>query len=158
MSNSDSETVWRLRGIRGATTVDNNTRADILDATEELLAEMIERNAIDSDEVASVWFTTTPDLNAEFPAVAARLTFKWRHAALMCGHEMQVPGALPSCLRILLHVNTPLKQDEVEHVYLRGARVLRTDLTVNTESSRSSGNLLQRFRERSERDGERARG
>ncbi len=142
MSNSDSEAVWRLRGIRGATTVEQNTRADILEATEELLAEMIERNNIDADEVASVWFTTTPDLNAEFPAVAARLAFDWRNAALMCGHEMQVPGALPSCLRILLHVNTTLRQEQVEHVYLRGARVLRTDLTVNTESSRSGGNLL----------------
>ena len=133
MANPDSEPVWRLRGIRGATTVDANTRADIIDATEELLAEMIIQNDIESSEVASVWFTTTPDLNAEFPAVAARLTFNWRHAALMCGHEMQVPGSLPSCLRILLHVNTPLRQNQIQHVYLRGAKVLRTDLTVNTE-------------------------
>ena len=133
MANPDSEPVWRLRGIRGATTVDANTRADIIDATEELLAEMIIQNDIESSEVASVWFTTTPDLNAEFPAVAARLTFNWSHAALMCGHEMQVPGSLPSCLRILLHVNTPLRQNQIQHVYLRGAKVLRTDLTVNTE-------------------------
>ncbi|MDE2966205.1 MAG: chorismate mutase [Chloroflexota bacterium] len=146
MANRDSEPVWRLRGIRGATTVDNNTRLDIIEATEELLGEMIARNDIDSREVASAWFTTTPDLNAEFPAVAARLTYKWSHAALMCGHEMQVPGSLPSCLRILLHVNTTLRQNQVQHVYLRGARVLRTDLTVNTEPSRSAGDLLRRFR------------
>ena len=146
MSNSESEPAWRLRGIRGATTVESNTRADIIEATEELLAEMIVRNDIDSAEVASVWFTTTPELNAEFPAVAARLTFKWSHAALMCGHEMQVPGALPSCLRILLHVNSPLRQNEVEHVYLRGARVLRTDLSVNTSASRSGLELLRRFK------------
>ena len=133
MANRNSEPVWRLRGIRGATTVDANTRVEILEATEELLAEMIDANQIESSEVASAWFTTTPDLNAEFPAVVARQTFDWTHAALMCGHEMQVPGSLPSCLRILLHVNTPLTQDEVQHVYLRGARVLRTDLTVNTE-------------------------
>ena len=132
MSNCDSETVWRLRGIRGATTVANNSPADILDATEELLGAMIDRNQIDGNEVASVWFTTTPDLNAEFPAVVARRTFKWTDAALMCGHEMQVPGSLPSCLRILLHVNTPLRQNEVEHVYLRGARVLRPDLAADT--------------------------
>ena len=157
MSNSESDAVWRLRGIRGATTVEQNTRENIIEATEELLAEMIVRNDIDSSEVASVWFTTTPDLNAEFPAVAARLTFRWTHAALMCGHEMPVPGALPSCLRILLHVNTTLRQNQVEHVYLRGARVLRTDLTVNTESSRSVGDLLRQFRERSEPDSERAR-
>ena len=134
MPNRDSEPVWRLRGIRGATTVENNSRAEILEATEELLGEMIRRNEIDGDEVASAWFTTTPDLNAEFPAVAARLSFDWTHAALMCGHEMQVPGSLPSCLRILLHVNTPLRQDEVEHVYLRGAQVLRSDLAANTSA------------------------
>lgn len=133
MSNREPETVWRLRGIRGATTVSANARAEILDATEELLAEMITRNRIVGEEVASVWFTTTPDLNAEFPAVVARQTFDWTDAALMCGHEMQVPGSLPSCLRILLHVNTPLRQSEVEHVYLRGARVLRPDLTANTD-------------------------
>ena len=133
MSNCESEAVWRLRGIRGATTVANNSRADILDATEELLGEMIDRNQIDGREVASVWFTTTPDLNAEFPAVVARRTFYWTAAALMCGHEMQVPGSLPSCLRILLHVNTLLRQDEVEHVYLRGAHVLRPDLAATPD-------------------------
>ncbi len=143
MAESKSEPAWRLRGIRGATTVAANTRAEIIEATEELLGEIIVRNEIDANEVASVWFTTTPDLNAEFPAVAARRTYNWSHAALMCGHEMQVPGSLPSCLRILLHVNTPLRQDEVQHVYLRGARVLRTDLTVNTEPSRSGETLLQ---------------
>jgi chorismate mutase len=152
MATRDSEPVWRLRGIRGATTVEANTRADIIEATEELLAEMIDRNDIESNEVASVWFTTTPDLNAEFPAVAARLTFKWSHAALMCGHEMQVPGSLPSCLRILVHVNTPLRQNQVQHVYLRGARVLRTDLTVNTEPTRSVGDLLRRFSGSSDED------
>ncbi len=146
MAKRDSDPVWRLRGIRGATTVDANTRADIIDATEELLAEMIVQNDIESSEVASVWFTTTPDLNAEFPAVAARLTFKWSHAALMCGHEMQVPGSLPSCLRILLHVNTLLRQNQIQHVYLRGARVLRTDLTVNTETSRSVRDFLRSFK------------
>ena len=133
MSHCESEPVWRLRGIRGATTVSSNSRRDILDATEELLGELIARNEIDGCEVASVWFTTTPDLNAEFPAVVARSIFNWTSAALMCGHEMQVPGSLPSCLRILLHVNTPRRQDEVEHVYLRGARVLRPDLDRSTE-------------------------
>ena len=133
MSHRESEPVWRLRGIRGATTVPSNSRQDILDATEELLGELIERNEIDGGEVASVWFTTTPDLNAEFPAVVARSVFSWTDAALMCGHEMQVPGSLPSCLRILLHVNSPRRQDEVEHVYLRGARVLRPDLAAAAE-------------------------
>ncbi len=133
MSEHDPERTWRLRGIRGATTVLTNSRADILEATEELLAEMIARNRIDPSEVASVWFTTTPDLNAEFPAVVARQQFDWTDAALMCGHEMQVPGALPSCLRILLHVNTPMRQSEVEHVYLRGAQMLRPDLAASSD-------------------------
>lgn len=137
MSNLEVAPSWRLRGIRGATTVAANARAEILSATEELLGEMIARNQIDGREVASVWFTTTPDLNAEFPAVVARQRFSWTDAALMCGHEMQVPGSLQSCLRILLHVNTPLQQDEVEHVYLRGAQVLRPDLAVTTDDEHS---------------------
>ena len=126
MSEPDGE--WRLRGIRGATTVNDNTRDAILDATRELLAEMIARNGIEGDDVASAWFTTTADLNAEFPAVVARQAFNWTSAALMCGHEMEVPGALPACLRILLHVNTRRRQSEIEHVYLRGAMALRPDL------------------------------
>ena len=128
---------WRLRGIRGATTVTANTREAILDATRELLAEMIERNGVDGDDVASAWFTTTQDLNAEFPAVVARRSFGWTSAALMCGHEMDVPGALPACLRILLHANTRRRQDEIEHVYLRGARVLRPDLDSGDETDQS---------------------
>lgn len=118
---------WRLRGIRGATTVPANTRSAILEAAHELLAEMIARNGVAGEDVASAWFTTTADLNAEFPAVVARQNFGWRDAALMCGHEMDVPGALPNCLRILLHVNTQRRQHEIEHVYLRGATVLRPD-------------------------------
>lgn len=125
---------WRLRGIRGATTVEANTRRAILDATEELLGELIARNRIESDDVASVWFTTTPDLDAEFPAVVARRSFAWTHAALMCGHEMAVPGSLPACLRILIHANTRLAQNEIEHVYLRGAAVLRPDLAESDGS------------------------
>lgn len=118
----------RVRGIRGATTVDRNSREAILDATSELLQLLIDANGIHQDDVASAIFTTTPDLNAEFPAVAARQYFGWAHVALSCGHEMAVPGSLPMCLRILLHVNTDRRQDEVTHVYARGARVLRPDL------------------------------
>jgi chorismate mutase len=118
----------RVRGIRGATTVDRNSREAILDATCELLQLLIDANGIHQDDVASAIFTTTPDLNAEFPAVAARQFFGWTHVALSCGHEMTVPGSLPMCLRILLHVNTDRRQDEVTHVYARGARVLRPDL------------------------------
>jgi chorismate mutase len=114
-----------LRGIRGATTVDANTRDAILQATTELLAALIEANGIQADDVASAFFTTTPDLTAEFPALAARRTFGWSDVALMCGHEMNVPGSLPMCLRILLHVNTDRRQSEVKFIYLRGATALR---------------------------------
>lgn len=126
------ESAWRMRGVRGATTVAANTRSAILEATRELLAEMIERNGVQGGDVASAWFTTTADLNAEFPAVVARRDFDWASAALMCGHEMDVPGALPGCLRILLHINTQLRQDQIEHVYLRGAAVLRPDRAPGT--------------------------
>ncbi len=114
------------RGVRGATTVKANTRGAILEATAELLQAMAEANALDSEDVASAFFTSSPDLNAEFPALAAR-QMGWTDVALLCGHEMQVPGSLSMCLRILLHVNTEKKASEIVHVYLHGARVLRPD-------------------------------
>lgn len=119
---------WRVRGIRGATTVDRNDPEAIIAATRELLDEIVLRNDVHAEEVASAWFTTTRDLDAEFPAAAARRGLGWDHVALMCGHEMDVAGALPSCLRVLLHVNTPRSQEAIHHVYLRGATVLRPDV------------------------------
>jgi len=122
---SEGATV-RCRGIRGATTVDSNAREDILQAATELLQRMVEANGVQVGDVASIIFTTTPDLNAEFPALAAQ-QLGWRDAALLCGHEMNVPGSLPRCLRILMHVNTEKRADEIVHVYLKGARALRPD-------------------------------
>ena len=116
-----------VRGIRGATSVPANTREDILEAATELLDEMARLNHIERDDVASIIFTATPDLNAEFPAVAAREA-GWTDVALECLHEMSVPGSLPRCLRILMHVNTERTQSEMTHVYLRDARALRPDL------------------------------
>ena len=124
------------RGIRGATTVETNTREAILDATRELLDELIRQNDVHKEDVASAYFTTTLDLNAEFPAVAARNGLGWINIALMCGHEMDVPGSLAMCLRILLHVNTERSQAEICHVYLRGAAVLRPDLAPSLEVRR----------------------
>ncbi len=115
------------RGVRGATSVEANTAEAILEATRELLSAMLKTNEVDLEEVASAFFTTTPDLNAEFPAVAAR-DMGWEHVALLCGHEMNKPGGLPMCLRILLHVNTSKAARDIRHVYLRGARVLRPDM------------------------------
>ena len=116
-----------VRGIRGATTVPENTREAILEAAAELLDAMVRANDVDREHVASAFFTTTTDLNAEFPAVAAR-NAGWTDVPLMCGHEMSVPGGLPRCLRLLLHVNTERSLQEVRHVYLRGAVALRPDL------------------------------
>jgi chorismate mutase len=131
------ESAVPVRGIRGATTAAANTRDAILDATRELLRALIEANGIDPAEVASAWFTTSPDLNAEFPAVAAREDLGWSSVPLMCGHDMNVPGSLPQCLRILLHVNTDRSSHEIKHVYLRGAVALRRDLADAASSPNS---------------------
>ena len=123
-----------VRGVRGATTVSKNTREEVLDATRELIETMVEVNQIDPEDVASAWFTTTPDVNAEFPAVAAR-QIGWTFVPMMCGHEMTVPGSLPLCVRILLHVNTEKGAHDIRHVYLREARRLRPDLSSSTHST-----------------------
>jgi chorismate mutase len=116
------------RGVRGATTADSNTRDDILRATRQLLALMVRQNGIDHDDVGSVLFSTTVDLNAEFPALAAR-QLGWIDIALMCTHELDVPGSLPHCIRILLHWNTTKPASELVHVYIKGAARLRPDLS-----------------------------
>ena len=122
----------RCRGIRGATTVHENTPEAILEATSELLAELMRANGFQAGDVASAFFTTTRDLNAEFPAVAANW-MGWTDVALLCGHEMDVPGSLAMCLRVLLHVNTDKQPRELQHIYLRGATVLRPDRSRNPE-------------------------
>ena len=114
----------KCRGIRGATTVDANTREHILAATKELLQGMVSANGVDAEDVACIFFTTTPDLNAEFPAVAAR-GIGFSQTALLCGHEMNVPGSLPMCLRIMILFNTEKEAGEIVHVYTRGAVGLR---------------------------------
>lgn len=114
------------RGIRGATTVKENTKEAILEATREMLYIIIRANNIHPDEVASAYFTTTVDLDATYPALAAR-QLGWYDAALLCGHEMQVSDGLARCIRVLIHWNTTLKADEIIHVYLREASALRPD-------------------------------
>jgi chorismate mutase len=113
------------RGIRGATTVDANTAEDILEGTAELLRVLIALNDLrDPDLIASAVFTTTPDLTATFPAIAAR-DLGWTEVPLLCSHEMAVPGALGNVVRVLLHVNTGRPASDIRHVYLKGARELR---------------------------------
>ncbi len=118
----------RCQGVRGAITVDENTPAAILEATHMLLASMREANAFAVEEIASVIFTATPDLTAAYPAAAAR-EMGWTETPLLCMQEMAVAGSLPRCIRVLLHWNTDRLPGEIQHVYLRGARALRPDLT-----------------------------
>lgn len=114
------------RGIRGATTVETNTKEAIVEATRELLDRLVAANDIDPADVGSIFFTATPDLDAEFPAVAAR-QLGWTDAAMLCAHEMGVPGSMPMCLRILIHWNTTRSARDIKHVYIRGAQGLRPD-------------------------------
>ena len=116
--------MW-CRGIRGATVVTSNTREAILEAAGELLQKMVEANKVDKETIASVIFTTTPDLDAEFPAAAARQRHGWTDVPLLGMQEMKVPGALQRCLRVLIMFNTDKRLDDIVHVYLRGTEVLR---------------------------------
>ena len=113
------------RGIRGATTADANTKQAIMEATQEMLEQLVTGNDLDKDSIAAAIFSTTHDLNAEFPAVAARTRLGWQNVALFNTHEMAVPDDMPGCIRVLLLVNTDRKPDELVNVYLRGAANLR---------------------------------
>jgi tryptophan synthase alpha chain len=114
------------RGIRGATTVETNTSEDILEATTDLLDAIIRLNDIASEDVVSAIFTTTPEITASFPAMAAR-ELGWTDVPLLCAHEMAVPGSLRGVVRILLHINTTRAPSEIRHVYLRAAGALRPE-------------------------------
>ena len=115
------------RGIRGATTTEDDSAEAIMSATHELLSRMVQENSIDPSEIASALFTTTPDLSAAFPARAAR-GMGWQYVPLLDAQEIPVPGSLPRCIRVLIHWNTNRDQEHVKHVYLRGAASLRPDL------------------------------
>jgi monofunctional chorismate mutase len=116
------------RGLRGATTTESNKSEEILTRTRELLEELQKQNGFQLEDLASIWFTTTRDLNAAFPAQAAR-TLGWTETSMMCGQEIDVPGSLPRCIRVMIHWNTTKNPSELKHLYLRGAGVLRPDLT-----------------------------
>lgn len=116
------------RGVRGATTISANSREAILTATRQMLALMVRRNAMAIGDIASAVFTVTKDINAEFPALAAR-QLGWLEVPLLCGYEIDVPNSLPMCVRVLVHWNTSKAQREVEHVYIHDAVRLRPDLS-----------------------------
>ncbi|WP_017755580.1 chorismate mutase [Calidifontibacillus oryziterrae] len=117
-----------IRGVRGATTVKHNNAEEMVDTTKELIAEMINKNNVRPEDVAQVLISVTEDLDATFPAKALRLITGWAYVPVMCMREIPVPNSLAKCIRIMMTVETSLAQDQVQHVYLHGAEVLRPDL------------------------------
>jgi len=117
-----------VRGVRGATSVPADTREGVLEATRELLQEVLRTNQIvDFDDIVSILFTTTPDLTSTFPAEAAR-ELGMNQVPLLCASEIAVSGRLPRCVRLLMHLNTEKPAKAIVHVYLREARALRPDI------------------------------
>lgn len=115
-----------VRGIRGATVVDRDMPGQVVAATRELLEAIVDANSIAPDDIVSIIFTVTPDLRSEYPARAARV-LGWTHTALLGATEMDVPGGLPRCIRVLLHVNTRRGPKAIKHIYLHAAARLRPD-------------------------------
>lgn len=118
----------KILGIRGATTVESNSAAEIENATIELLNKIINENSINEDHIASVFFTLTPDLNADFPAKYARIHLGWNDVPMICMQEIPVPNSLPMCIRVLIQLNTTKNKTDIKHSYLRNASKLRPDL------------------------------
>lgn len=123
-----------VRGVRGAITVEENSAEAILDATEEMMNWLIDQNGIEEEDVASILFTSTPDLNAAFPAKAAR-NMGWRQVALMGFQEIDVPEGLKMCVRVLIHWNTDKSNRDLKHAFLRGAAALRPDLVKKAKNT-----------------------
>jgi chorismate mutase len=117
-----------IRGVRGATTVNQNDEAEIVAVTEKLLRKAISANNIIPDEVASIFISATDDVDAVFPAKALRNIDGWTHVPVMCMKELEVPGSLRKCIRVMIHVNTETPQEDIKHIYLEGAAGLRPDL------------------------------
>jgi chorismate mutase len=122
------------RALRGATTVEQDSEEEIRTSTRELLSVLLDENGLDPRAVISAFFTCTPDLHSAFPAQAAR-ELGLHDAALLCAMEIDVRGALPRCIRALLHIETDLRQDELRHVYLREAVTLRPEFARGRGSS-----------------------
>lgn len=119
---------WRVRGVRGATTVETNTYAALERAVLELMEEIEVQNDIDPREIVSATFSATTDIDVVFPAKIARSRSHWEHVPLLDVQQMHVDGSLERCIRVLIHVNTLLEQHQIKHIYLNGARNLRPDL------------------------------
>jgi len=116
-----------VRAVRGATQVEANTAESITAATQELLLEIMAANSLSAEDVISVLFTSSPDLNATFPAAAAR-SVGFESTPLICSVEIDVPGALPRTVRVMAHIETDLPKSDIAHIYLHGAKALRRDI------------------------------
>ena len=122
-----------VRGLRGATTVENDEEQAVLNATEALAKEIAAANNIRPEEIVSVLISTTLDIKSTFPAKAVRTIDGWKYVPVMCTHEMDVPGSMPLCIRILMHVNTEIPQKDIEHIYHNECSELTTRLTKNND-------------------------
>ncbi len=116
-----------VRAVRGAITVEENSSESVISSTRALLEKIVEENRLEEDNIISVIFTATADLNSAFPAAAAR-ELGWKHVPLMCAVEINVDGSLEKCVRIMMHVYTDKSPQQIKHVYLKGAKVLRPDI------------------------------
>lgn len=117
-----------IRGIRGAITVNEDNEQEVVPATERLMREIIQQNGINPETVASVFVSVTEDLTSSFPAKALRQIDGWAYVPVMCMQEVPVPGSLGKCIRVMFHAETEIPQEDIKHVYLEGAKVLRPDL------------------------------
>ncbi len=124
-----------IRGIRGAITVSADHADEIQKETQRLVLEMAKENNVEPDDVASVIISTTTDISSAFPAKAVRTIEEWNYVPVMCTHEMDVPGSMPLCIRVMMHVNTESGQKEIHHVYLNEAKKLRPDLSAKSQVS-----------------------
>ena len=129
-TNKIAATRWRVRAIRGAITVTENTREGIIEAVTELIEAIEIHNRLDTEEIVSVTFSVTSDLDAMFPAAVARRRQGWNDVPLLDVQQMKVEGSLQKCIRVLIHINTPLPKSQLRHVYLREAAKLRPDLAI----------------------------
>ena len=117
-----------IRGVRGATTIQSDIAELVWGETASLVVEMVKANNIAPEDIASITISTTPDIKSAFPAKSVRMMEGWQFVPIMCMHEMDVPGALPLCIRVLMHVNTDVAQKDIQHIYLNEAVKLRPDL------------------------------
>ncbi|ALS78385.1 MULTISPECIES: chorismate mutase [Planococcus] len=124
-----------IRGVRGAITVSVDQPEEVLKETQRLVLEMAKENNIEPDDVASVIISTTTDISSAFPAKAVRTIAEWTYVPVMCTHEMDVPGSMPLCIRVMMHVNTVLGQQDIHHIYLNEAIKLRPDLSAKSQVS-----------------------